>query len=142
MRGARVVAAWASVTTLALLMSACGSLDANGVRDGCDLEVRASHLGKDQVLQPPYRATLESVVAPRVAISFVGHGWGQTQVDIAGPIKAASATITADQINEQPDPAWAPMYWTATAPGTWHFRLASPPCLRTIDVEVLPGGAT
>ena len=28
--------------------------------------------------------------------------------------------------------------WTATAPGTWHFRVTSGPCTRVFDVEVKP----
>ena len=64
-------------------------------------------------------------------INLSGTGWGMTQFNFAGPGKSESGTIDMSEEGQE-------VNWTATAPGTWHFRVSSGPCTRVFDVEVKP----
>ena len=54
-----------------------------------------------------------------------------TQFNFAGPGKSVSVNIDMSEEGQESN-------WTATAPGTWHFRLTSGQCTRVFDVEVKP----
>ena len=63
--------------------------------------------------------------------SISGSGWEMTQFNFAGPGKSESVNIDMSGEGQETN-------WTATAPGTWHFRVTSGPCTRVFDVEVKP----
>jgi hypothetical protein len=64
-------------------------------------------------------------------INLSGSGWRMTHINIAGPGKSESGTIDMSEEGQETN-------WSATVPGTWHFRVTSGPCTRVFDVEVKP----
>ena len=128
----------AFMATLVVGATACGVIPVPGAGGPCELVVHASENGKDVILEPPYHTRLDDrQVEDDVGIGFSGSGWGQIRVDMAGPGKSVSGTMGAGTmvIGESGFPNHV---WFANAPGTWHFRLASGPCVRVLDVEVAP----
>jgi hypothetical protein len=137
MAPARLVPA-AFAAALAFGLAACGAAGISGAVGPCELVVHAMKGGKDVVLQPPYQTSLDHRARrDDVAISFSGSGWGETHVFMAGPGKSVGGTLDAERINTEFG-QWTSTVWFADAPGTWHFRLTSGPCVRTVDVEVKP----
>ena len=116
--------------TLAFGIAACAVVEAPVVVDSCELVVRnADH----ETLEPPYEVTMirRSTGVEEGWINLSGTGWGMTQFNFAGPGKSVSGNMDMSEEGQESN-------WTATAPGTWHFRVASGPCTRVVDVEVKP----
>ena len=120
----------ALTATLAFSVAACAVVEEPVVVDSCELVVRN---GDGETLEPPYETTMirRSTGAEEGWVNLSGSGWGMTQFNFAGPGKSLSANVDMSEEGQETN-------WTATAPGTWHFRVTSGPCTRVFDVEVKP----
>ena len=120
----------ALTATLAFGVAACAVVEEPVVVDSCELVVRN---GDGETLEPPYETTMirRSTGREEGWVNLSGSGWGMTQFNFAGPGKSESVNIDMSGEGQETN-------WTATAPGTWHFRVTSGPCTRVFDVEVKP----
>ena len=116
--------------TLAFGIAACAVVEEPVVVDSCELVVRD---GDGETLEPPYEVTMirRSTGVEEGWINLSGSGWRMTQINFAGPGKSVSGNIDMSEEGQESN-------WVATAPGTWHLRLTSGPCTRTVEIEVMP----